>query len=555
MIKYLSMRYKFLVMASLGVLAIATLSFLAFDITEKGVFNVNKVFEDSKRVQTIQQSYILPLFKLRELSLSLVMAPNEDLRKGILEQLTHTLAQMEPSFSLLDEAIYKRWLNYVGLLSATQAYLDYGFEEGAFISANTLERDQFYALMNALEILQRNELQNSSETFNEANRQAINSKYFISSWLAVVVLLTLLFGFLIAKNIVDSIQKVQQGLRQFFDYLKSPSTEEAKRIFIPLINKDELGDMARQINANIETIQYNLVKDSQLIEDATSVVEDLKHGNLNRRLVQAGNSAQLNLLKEVMNEMLDNLELRIQQEIAERTKQEQLLIQQSKLAAMGNMIGNIAHQWRQPLGEINAILMHIGVRHSFKDFSEEFLTQKINECNKITSYMSNTISDFQNFFKPSKAKEIFDVTHACERASSILQASLKYHSIEFRLEESEGAQVLGYPNEFAQAILNVLSNAKDVLIERQIEAPYIAMSVKNGKRYTLIKIEDNGGGIAAEHIERIFEPYFTTKHAKQGTGIGLYMTKMIIENNMNGIINVSNTQDGALFTIKLKRES
>ena len=207
MIKYLSMRYKFLVMASLGVLAIATLSFLAFDITEKGVFNVNKVFEDSKRVQTIQQSYILPLFKLRELSLSLVMAPNEDLRKGISEQLSLSLAQMEPSFSLLDEAIYKRWLNYVGLLSATQAYLDYGFEEGAFISANTLERDQFYALMNALEILQRNELQNSSDTFNEANRQAINSKYFITSWLAVVVLLTLLFGFLIAKNIVDSIQK------------------------------------------------------------------------------------------------------------------------------------------------------------------------------------------------------------------------------------------------------------------------------------------------------------------------------------------------------------
>ena len=104
-------------------------------------------------------------------------------------------------------------------------------------------------------------------------------------------------------------------------------------------------------------------------------------------------------------------------------------------------------------------------------------------------------------------------------------------------------------------ILNVLFNVKDVLIECQIEALYIAMSVKNGKRYTLIKIEDNGGGIAAEHIERIFEPYFTTKHAKQGTGIGLYMTKMIIENNMNGIINVSNTQDGALFTIKLKRES
>ena len=542
-------------MASLGVCSIVTLSFLAFDITQKGVVNVNNVFEGSKRVQTIQQTYILPLFKLREQSLSLIMAPNEDLRKDILRTINAMHQTMDEPFQQLPKNVYDQWQNYVTLIRANQSYLKDDFEEGAFINANTVERDQFYALMDSLDEMQQNELSHASDTFIKANKEANNSRYFIVVWLIVIIVLTLLIGSYIAKNIVDSILHVSKGLREFFDYLKSPSTEEATRIHIPLSNKDELGDMARRINENIEIIQANLEQDSQLIEDATNVVEDLKLGNLDRRLVARANSDQLNLLKAVMNEMLDNLELRIQQEINERTRQEQLLIQQSKLAAMGNMIGNIAHQWRQPLGEINALLMIIQVRRHFEDFTEEFLNAKIEECNRITEYMSNTISDFQNFFKPSKAKEVFDVTHACERASSILQASLKYHSIEFRLEKSSGARVLGYPNEFAQAILNILSNAKDVLIERQIAMPYIAMSVKNGKRYTLIKIEDNGGGIAPEHIERIFEPYFTTKHAKQGTGIGLYMTKMIIENNMNGIINVSNTEQGALFTIKLKRES
>ncbi|WNY98427.1 HAMP domain-containing sensor histidine kinase [Sulfurospirillum sp. 'SP'] len=552
MIKYLSMRYKFFLMASLGICAIVTLSFLAFDITNKGVVNVNNVFEGSKRVQTIQQTYILPLFKLREQSLSLIMAPNEDLRKDILKKINEMHAQMEGPFSKLPATVYYQWKNYVALILANQAYLKDDFEEGAFINANTVERDQFYALMDSLEVLQQNELTHSSETYAKANKEAVNSRYFIATWLIIIVLLTFLVGFFIAKNIVDSILLVRRGLREFFDYLKSPSTEEATRIHIPLANKDELGDMAKQINKNIEIIQANLEQDSKLIEDATNVVEDLKLGNLDRRLVASGNSDQLNLLKAVMNEMLDNLELRIQQEIDERTRQEQLLIQQSKLAAMGNMIGNIAHQWRQPLGEINALLMIIQVRQHFDDFNEAFLTEKIEECNRITAYMSNTISDFQNFFKPSKDKEIFEINNACERASSIIQASLRYHSIEFSFNATDEIKVLGYPNEFAQALLNILSNAKDVLTDRNIENPFIRMSVKNGEKYTLIKIEDNGGGIAQEYIERIFEPYFTTKHAKQGTGIGLYMTKMIIENNMNGIVTVKNTEEGALFTIKIK---
>ena len=379
MIKYLPIRYKFLLMASLGICAIVILSFLAFDITNKGVLNVNNVFEGSKRAQTIQQTYILPLFKLREQSLSLIMAPNEDLRKDILTKINEMLIPMQESFSLLPPTIYQQWQNYTKLILANQAYLKDDFEEGAFINANTSERDEFYMLMESLEVLQQNELTHSFQTYNKANKEAINSRYFIAGWLMIVVLLTFIFGFGIAKNIMDSILQLRHGLREFFDYLKPPSIEEAKRIHIPLNNKDELGEMARQINHNIEIIQANLEQDSKLIEDATHVVEELKLDNLDRRLVASGNSDQLNLLKAVMNEMLDNLEFRIQQEINERTRQERLLIQQSKLAAMGNMIGNIAHQWRQPLGEINAILMIIQVRQHFKDFDEAFLAQKIEE--------------------------------------------------------------------------------------------------------------------------------------------------------------------------------
>lgn len=144
---------------------------------------------------------------------------------------------------------------------------------------------------------------------------------------------------------------------------------------------------------------------------------------------------------------------------------------------------------------------------------------------------------------------------ACKKASSILMSSLNYHSIDFQCECDSETDIFGYPNEFSQAFLNILSNAKDVLIQRKITNPFINVSIRSGKKYILIKVEDNGGGIEEKNLERIFEPYFTTKHAKQGTGIGLYMSKMIIEDNMQGILNAQNLENGASFTIKLKQKT
>ncbi|NLM99914.1 MAG: HAMP domain-containing histidine kinase, partial [Campylobacteraceae bacterium] len=148
-------------------------------------------------------------------------------------------------------------------------------------------------------------------------------------------------------------------------------------------------------------------------------------------------------------------------------------------------------------------------------------------------------------------KELFEVVEACEKACSILASSLKYHEIELEWKTKDSLMVLGYPNEFSQAFLNILSNAKDVLVQRDIKDPKISINLKTGDKFVVIKVEDNAGGIDPKNIDRIFEPYFTTKHAKQGTGIGLYMAKTIIENNMGGYLDVYNSQVGACFTIKL----
>lgn len=537
-------------MASLGVVAIVLMSVLAQNISEDGFIRVKNVFEDSKKVQNIQQNYIAPLFRVREITLSLVMAPNDDYREVIRVDLVPIIKKLDNSFNSLDNDIKKIWENYKKLVFITDEYIKNGFEEGAFTNANNAERKQFYVLVSKLEKLQEKQLKNSYDSFEKAEDNFLAKKKLISSGAFLVIVLTLLFGFLIARNIVFSIESVQVGLGKFFDLL-GRKIDKDEKIRIELKNTDEFGEMAKIINKNVEVVRENLKKDIKLIEDATSVVSSLKKGDLERRLEEVASSNELNKLKEVMNKMLNSLEDRIVLEINERTKQEQLLIQQSKLASMGNMIGNIAHQWRQPLSEINAVLMNMQVKKEHDDLSDESFEKSLEECDVILAHMSNTISDFQNFFKPSKEKTKFSLQKECQSASYIIESSLKYNSIDFEIDIGKDCEILGYPREFSQAILNILSNAKDVLIDRKVKNPYIKLSLKEGSKFALIKIQDNGGGISEEVKDRIFEPYFTTKHATQGTGIGLYMSKIIIEANMHGFITVENSDEGAIFTIKL----
>jgi signal transduction histidine kinase len=551
-------------MAFLGVTAIVLMSLLAQNILEDGLSRVKDVFKDSKKVQNIQQDFIIPLFKLREATLSLVVAPKGNYKKNIADSLTPMVEALDYSFSALNNNIKNIWGNYKKLIFVKNGYKNYkrfvyltdgyikqDYKTGGFVHTKSVERKQFYILISKLKKLQTTQLENSYKTFQKAKNSFSKKQTIIITGAIIVVILTLIFGFLIARNIVFSIESVQLGLRKFFDLL-GRKIDIDEKIKIELINTDEFGEMAKSINTNVEILREKLKKDIRLIEDATSVVSELKKGDLDRRLVENASSSELNRLKEVMNKMLNNLEDRIVNEIQERTKQEQLLIQQSKLASMGNMIGNIAHQWRQPLSEINAVLMNMQVKKEHYDLSDDDFEQSINECDVILAHMSKTISDFQNFFKPSKEKSKFSLKSECKNASFIIESSLKYHNIDFKIDIEEDCEVFGYPREFSQAILNILSNAKDVLVERKIEKPYVKLTLKKGKKYSIVKIEDNGGGINKNLINRIFEPYFTTKHAKQGTGIGLYMSKTIIEDNMHGFIDVYNSKSGAVFVIKLE---
>ncbi len=548
----IKIRLKFFILGMLAFLSLLFLGLLAFNINNQGFVNLSQVFTDFKKVQKLQSDYIEPLFTLRERNLTLVMSPNEDFKKEADKRLIEELEKLDKTFNDAPKEIYKKWENYRVLLFTTRVYSLEGFDEGSFMNATSSEREQFYDLISDLKQLQTQRLEDSENTFIEAKDNTLKSKYYIILGFLFVGITTFLFDMTVIRKIVDSIEKVQTGLFGFFTYLSNPKKEETEA-YIKLDSKDELGLMAKGINSQVKLIKSALKNDYKLIEEATNTLHELKEGRFGKRLTSDASSEELNTLKNVMNEMIDNLENKIQEEITNRSNQEKLLVQQSKLAAMGNMLGNIAHQWRQPISEINAILMEVEATARFDTLKTDFLLKSISSCSDVTEHMSSTIGDFQNFFQPSKEKEYFNVHEVCLSAISIINASLKFHNIELKFNINQNSEVYGYPREFAHAILNILSNSKDVLVERKIENPNIILSIKTGKQFTIIRIEDNAGGIKEENIDKIFEPYFTTKHATQGTGIGLYMTKMIIENNMNGFVNVENSQEGALFTIKLQK--
>jgi signal transduction histidine kinase len=550
MMNSIKIRLKFFILGAIAFLSLIFLGWLAFNINNQGFINLTQVFTDFKKVQKLQSDFIEPLFTLRERNLTLVMSPNEDFKKEADIKLKEELTKLDKTFKNTSEKIYKKWENYKLLLSTTRAYSLEGFDEGSFMNATSTEREQFYDLIGALKNLQEQRLHDSESTFIQAKDDTTKSKYYIILGFLLVGISSFLFDLTVIKKIVDSIEQVQTGLFDFFKYLSNPKKGESKE-FIKLDTKDELGLMAEGINYQVKLIQDSLKNDYKLIEEATNTLHELKEGKFGKRLEENASSEELNTLKNVMNEMIDNLENKIQEEINNRMSQEKLLVQQSKLAAMGNMLGNIAHQWRQPISEINAILMEVEAKTRYDKIDEEFILKNISTCYEVTEHMSSTIGDFQNFFKPSKEKVYFNVHEVCISAIAVINASLKFHNIDLKFKINENSDVYGYPREFAHAILNLLSNSKDAIVERKVEKPSIVLSIKSGKSFVLIRIEDNAGGINEENLEKVFEPYFTTKHATQGTGIGLYMTKMIIENNMNGIVDVENSEKGALFTIKL----
>lgn len=250
-----------------------------------------------------------------------------------------------------------------------------------------------------------------------------------------------------------------------------------------------------------------------------------------------------------LEEINRTLEERVAHSVSELRSKDKLMIQQSRQAAMGEMINNIAHQWKQPLNNLGLLIQ--GVEY---DFAAGLLTRadmksESNKCMDLISYMSQTIDDFRSFFREDKQKTDFGVRQSITRAIQLVSASLKDRGIKIIVEAGEELLINGYPNEYAQVMLNLLGNARDVLIERAISDPLIKVEIAAKAGSAFVTISDNGGGIREEIIASIFDPYFTTKQQDKGSGIGLFMSKTIIEKHMGGSLTVCNRNDGACFTV------
>ena len=242
----------------------------------------------------------------------------------------------------------------------------------------------------------------------------------------------------------------------------------------------------------------------------------------------------------------------------EQKEQERIIFQQSKLAAMGEMIGNIAHQWRQPLSTISTVSTGVKVQKENNILNEDQLIEDMNTINNATQYLSQTIDDFRNFLVPSIEVNEFDICESINNTLKLISPSFKSNDIKLE-NKCDHITIKSLQNELIQVLMNLLKNSKDVLIENNIQLKYIEIKNYTKENFIFIEVKDNAGGVDEKIIDKIFEPYFTTKHKAQGTGIGLYMSSEITHKKLKGelfveniIFNIDKKQyKGAKFTIKL----
>ena len=240
-----------------------------------------------------------------------------------------------------------------------------------------------------------------------------------------------------------------------------------------------------------------------------------------------------------LKEINSLLEIRIKKEVDENTKKDRLLFQQQKMVSMGQMIENIAHQWRQPLSIITTSASGIKLKKQINDLDDEFLNTTLDSILNTSKYLSNTIDDFRYFFKPEKEKSDFYLEQCCRKTIELINPNFKDQNIKI-VYKIENIKVSGYETELIQVLINILNNSKDALLSLNNDEKFIFIDIFRKDDKAIIEINDNAGGIDEEIIDKVFEPYFTTKHQSQGTGIGLFMCREIIAKHMNGQIEISN---------------
>lgn len=254
---------------------------------------------------------------------------------------------------------------------------------------------------------------------------------------------------------------------------------------------------------------------------------------------------------EILNK---ELEKRVEKAVEKTKKQEKMLLQQSRFAAVGEMINAIAHQWRQPLNSVGLMIQDIKDAYMFKELDEAYIEGIVTSSMKQINYLSKTIDDFRTFFQPNTEKETFSACEIVDKSINLLSSQMEFNRIVVRHTCRNDFEIDGFPNELKQAIVNILYNAEDAIKKSSNPANghIDILTYVDGDKFA-ISITDNGGGIPEEIVDKVYDPYFTTKFTSQGTGLGLYMTKTIIEQNMHGSLTFNNTDDGVCFELTFQK--
>lgn len=333
------------------------------------------------------------------------------------------------------------------------------------------------------------------------------------------------------------------------DYITKPFHQEEllARIVVHLHNREltkRLQEAKELLETRVEERTAELAQANDKLHEKALLLEE--------EIAERVLAEQALYVKQTQLEALNlTLETRIQEEVQRNREKDAMMIQQSRFASMGEVISNISHQWRQPLNDLGIMIQMLRV-----DYDESLLDgKKIDEfsrgCMEIIQYMSQTINTFRNFFKKDQPSAQFEVATAIRKTVDLVQDSFQTDGIRLKLALESGWLIQGSANEFSQVILNLFNNARDVLVERSILAPEISVAIQLENGQIVVVVDDNAGGVPDDIFGKIFDPYFTTKHKSQGAGLGLYMSKMIIERKMGGSIEVGNTPDGARFQVVL----
>ncbi len=296
--------------------------------------------------------------------------------------------------------------------------------------------------------------------------------------------------------------------------------------------------------------KFNLLQGYLIMKYAQQIGSAVDMILISGALVERFNSLQNEYTQKLKNHNKD-LEAKVEIALSHEREKDQMLMEQSRLASMGEMIEQIAHQWRQPLNNIGLINQDLYFKNLLGTLCDKDFDKLRMQIDSNLIYMSDTIDDFRTYYRGNKEKEVYFLNHSIDTILSIIEATLKHYKIEITLDIEEKVKVQNIKNELFQVFLNILNNAKDVLIIRSVQNKKISISLRSEDKYANIKISDNGGGISPDIISEIFQPYFTTKKENNGTGIGLYMSKTIIEKNMGGSLSAKTTEEGACFSIKI----